>query len=411
MQEPTEGDSGADESPTTLTGGVKGKPISLGRKDSGNFSEDSHTMMRLSDFPASNSFSQIHPRLSPIDGLMTEYSYNFLLIRRYWGYDEALIVLLSIFGYVLGAWDLGIGELSSGGDYNRSGIFGEESGFLHIAELALILAFLSVICWGAFFSLLWLRYPIMRENMVYLVIGILFIQGGYLKAHSESPSFPTGLGMWDWLPVIVVNLVMLFLSVFVVNRAVIETRDVHVQERHSHPDPRVFDRAWHDHSLRAWSSTIGVWIVLLNMSSWFGSHSISQSPGELDFSYLMVFIYVITGIFSIVFFLNIIWFPQFMLGGAEERIQTSRAREVAGESTPQHRDEQGKCPVCNQRTAATRNAFGLVQAPCREQGCIGKGQPGSKCDKCESRIPTRVVCPNCGSSTPIGSHFGRVEVW
>ena len=276
----------------------------------------SHKMPRLSEFPRNQTFSNVNARLSALDELVTECAYHASLTRRYWGPDEVVMLVIAIFGYLLGAWDLGIGELSSGGDYNRWGIFGQDSGFLHMEDLALILSLISIVCWIAIIVMLWLRYPIMRENMVYLLIGVVFVQVGYLKAHAESPVFPYGAGAIQWAWVVTVNLVLLFLAVFVVHRAVLETRDIHVQERHSHPDPRVFERAWYDHSLKAWSAGLVVWMVLLNISSWSGSHAISPSPGDLDLSYLLVGTYALTGILSMVVFLNILWFPQFMLGGA-----------------------------------------------------------------------------------------------
>ncbi len=370
-----------------------------------------HDMPRLSDYPRNPTLSKLSARLSPLDGLVTECAYHASLSRRYWSTTESVMLVIAILGYVLGAWDLGIGELSGGGDYNRSGIFGQDSGFLHMGDLTLILALLSIICWVGVISMLWMRYPIMRENMAYLLIGVIFVQAGYLKAHAESPDFPFGAEAAQWVWVITVNLVLLFLAVFVVHRAVVETRDIHVQERHSHPDPRVFQRAWKDHSLKAWSTALAFWMVLLNISSWSGSHAISPSPGDLDLSYPLVGTYALTGILSVIVFLNILWFPQFMLGGAEDRIQTFRAREVAGESVVKIGDEQGRCPVCNQETAAIRSAKSGVQVPCSIGDCIGVGQPGASCDKCETRIPTRVICANCGSSTPAGSHFGRVEAW
>ena len=92
--------------------------------------------------------------------------------------------------------------------------------------------------------MIWTSFPIMRENLVYLIIGMGFIQFGYIKAHADSPEFPFETEILDWTWVIVSNLVTLFLANFVVKRSVLETRDIHVQERHSHPDPRVFERAW-----------------------------------------------------------------------------------------------------------------------------------------------------------------------
>jgi hypothetical protein len=368
-------------------------------------------MARLSDFTPKKRFGSINPRFGPIDDMICEASYNLLLIRKYWGAKEATVIGLALCGFILGTWDIGIGELSGGGEYNRWGILGDDSGFLHINELSLILSLLSILCWIGTLGSILTSYPIMRENTVYLIIGMGFVQLGYIKAHADAPNFPMDTELIGWTWVIVANLVMLFLANFVVKRAVLETRDVHVQERHAHPDPRVFERAWKDHSMVAWSIGIIVWIVLFNSSSWFGSHAISPTPGELEFSYFLVFSHSVTGFIGVVLFLAIVWFPQFMLGDSEERIQTYRAREVAGEVVSKIRDEQGKCPVCNQQTTALKSREGEINTPCDKAGCIGKGVPGSECEKCNSRISTRVVCANCGTSTPVRSHFGRVEVW
>ncbi|MBR80086.1 MAG: hypothetical protein CMA88_04835 [Euryarchaeota archaeon] len=370
------------------------------------------SMARLSDFPTSNRFSEINERLSILDSLYSEVGYYAYLVRRFWGGEEATMMILCTAGFLLGSWDIGIGELAGGGDYDRWGILGgEESGILHMKDMSLILSLLSVICWAAFIVLLWSSYPIMRENMVYLVIGMAFVQFGYIKAHAEFPNFPEGAGFPGWIWVIVVNLVMFFLSVFVVRKAVVETRDIHVQQRHFHPDPRVIERAWIDHRLRAWSVAIGIWVVFVNISFWSSAHSVAPSPGDLEFNHLLVLLHVISGLVASLLLLAIVWLPEFMLGTAEARIQSSRAREVAGETPVERKVDQGKCPVCNQQTSATMGPTGEIIIPCTDDGCLGKGQPGSQCDTCEARIPSRVICSNCGSNTPVGGHFGRVEVW
>lgn len=379
----------------------------------GNSSDGEDLLMdRLSDCSIGNRFSKLHHRLSIIDLLFMEIKYDFLLVRKFWGRKEGVMIGLFVAGFFLGTWDLGIGEISSGGDYNRWGILGgEDSGFLHIRDLALIISLLSVICWFGFIVMLWNSYPIMRENMVYLIIGMGFIQFGHIKSHADNPDFPWESGIGGWIWVLVSNLVMLFLSIFVVRRAVVETRDIHVQRKHSHPDPRVIDRAWKDHSLLAWSLGIAVWITLLNISFWSSAHSIAPSPGDLDFSYSLVLLHVFSGIMAMFLLLAIVWFPEFMLGSAEVRIQSSRAREVSGEVFEPKKAEQGKCPVCNQNTSASQGSNGEVIIPCESDGCSGKGEIGSKCEQCGSRIPSRVICANCGSNTPVGSHFGRVEAW
>ena len=369
-------------------------------------------MDRLSDYSIGNRFSQVNQRLSILDLLLTEIKYNILLVSKFWGVKEGVMIGLFVAGFFLGSWDFGIGEISSGGDYNRWGILGgEESGFLHMKDLALMLSLLSVICWAGFVVMLWNSYPIMRENMVYLLIGMCFIQFGHIKSHADNPTFPLDSGIDGWVWVVVSNLVMVFLSIFVVRRAVVETRDIHVQRKHSHPDPRVIDRAWKDHSLLAWSLGIAVWIIILNISFWSSAHSIAPSPGDLDFSYSLAFLHIFSGIVATLLLLGIVWFPEFMLGSTEARIQTSRAREVSGEVFEPKKAEQGKCPVCNQNTTAIQETTGEISIPCESDDCSGKGVTGSECEQCGIRIPSRVVCTNCGSNTPVGSHFGRVEAW
>ena len=381
------------------------------RSDGKSEADEVALMERLSDHPTESTVSNLNSRLQILDDLMSEIGYSFSLIKKYWGAKELVIMAFCVSGFILGTWDIGIGEISSGGDYDRWGIMGDESGFLHMKDLALIVSLLSLICWLGFVVMLWNSYPIMRENMLYLLIGMGFILFGFIRAHAENPDFPSeaGLGSWTW--VVAANLIMLFLSTFVVRRAVVETRDIHVQRKHTHPDPRVVDRAWKDHSLFAWSSAIAAWIVFLNVSFWSSTHSVAPSPGDLDFSFSLVLIHVFTGIIATFLLLTIVWFPEFMLGATEVRIQSSRAREVSGEEVRTKKVEQGKCPVCNKNTSATMDEVGDITIPCEIEGCRGKGVVGSKCKECDSKIPTRLVCVNCGSNTPVGGHFGRVEAW
>ena len=381
------------------------------RGDGKSEAEGVALMERLSDHHSRSTFSNFDSRLQILDDVFSEISYSLDLIRKYWGAKELVMMAFCVSGFILGTWDIGIGEISSGGDYDRWGIMGDESGFLHMKDLALIVSLLSLICWFGFVVMLWNSYPIMRENMLYLLIGMGFILFGFIRAHAENPDFPTGAGLSSWTWVIIANLIMLFLSTFVVRRAVVETRDIHVQRKHAHPDPRVVDRAWKDHSLFAWSIAIAIWIIFLNISFWSSTHSIAPSPGDLDFSFSLVLIHVLTGIIATFLLLTIVWFPEFMLGATEVRIQSSRAREVSGEEVRAKKVEQGKCPVCNQKTSATMNEDGNITIPCEIEGCRGKGIVGSDCKECDSKIPTRLVCVNCGSNTPVGGHFGRVEAW
>ncbi len=368
-------------------------------------------MIRLSDFPVNDSLLKISEKLDIFIPIITEFQYQIYQIKSFWRRNEILIIFFGFLGIILGSWDLGIGELSGGGDYNRSGIFSSESGFLQIDDLSLILALLSAICWISFFSLLWINYPIMRENLVYLLTGSIIIQLGYIRAHAESPNFPSESSFSSLISVLVVNLIVFFLTGFVVHRAVLETRDIHVQQKHSHPDPRIFERGKVDHKLRIWTFSLIFWVIFLNFSSWSGSHSVSPSPGDLEFSYSLVIVYIITGSMAMALFLNIIWYPQFMLGSSEDSILSSRARVLSGDLIVEEEFEMGKCPVCNIETSAKKNSNGLIIIPCHTEDCKGDGEMGEECKECGTVIASRIVCINCGSDSPVGSHFGRVDAW
>ena len=186
------------------------------RSDEKSDVEEGGLMERLSDHPSRSIFSDIDGRLRILDSFVSEIGYSFNLIKKYWGAKELVIMGFCVSGFILGTWDIGIGEITSGGDYDRWGIMGDESGFLHMKDLALIVSLLSLICWLGFVVMLWNSYPIMRENMVYLLIGMGFILFGFIRAHAENPEFPTEAGLKSWTWVIIANLIMLFLSTFVV---------------------------------------------------------------------------------------------------------------------------------------------------------------------------------------------------
>lgn len=366
--------------------------------------------VRLSDIQLSFSFEDRNERLAFLDSLLEEYVFHAKMIRERWGPNEALILALGALAIILGSWDLGIGEIAKGGDYNRVGLFGEDGGFLHVSDFSLMLALLSLIAWIGLLASLWTRFPLMRENLVYMAIATLAVQLGYVYSHASATNFPFGTSGGDWGGVGIGNLVLLFLSIVVVHRAVIETRDIHVQERHAHPDPRVVQKAWRDHSLKAWSMSLATWMIFLNLSAWAGAHAVAPRPPiETDMT-AFIALYAFAGIVAIAVWTHILWYPQFMLGAAGDRIQSVRAREVAGEAVPVSRDRrQGACPICSVETAALRHEDGTIEVPCND--CDGGGAPGTACSDCDATLPARISCHSCGSSTTVISHFSRSEAW
>ena len=117
------------------------------RSDGKSEAEGVALMKRLSDHHSGSTFSNFNSRLQILDELVSEISYSFNLIKKYWGIKELVMMAFCVSGFILGTWDIGIGEISSGGDYDRWGIMGDESGFLHMKDLALIVSLLSLICW------------------------------------------------------------------------------------------------------------------------------------------------------------------------------------------------------------------------------------------------------------------------
>ena len=368
------------------------------------------SQVRLSDVELPFKLEERNSRLAPLDSLIQEYTFHGKMISQQWGVTEAMIIGIGSLSIILGAWDLGIGEIASGGDYNRWGLYGDEAGFLHVNDFSLMLALLSIIAWIGFFALLWTRFPLMRENLVWLMIATLAVQLGFVVSHSSASDFPFGTSTGDWAGFAIGNLVLIFLAVIVVHRAVIETRDIHVEERHTHPDPRVVQKAWRDHSLKAWSLNLATWMVFLNISSWAGAHAVSPRPPIENDMTLYVVIYALFGIISMALLVHVLWYPQFMLGAAGDRIQSVRAREVAGEFVPKKASRsQGSCPICSADSVAVRNQDGSIQVPC--SNCEGNGAPGTACAECNTIIPARISCRECGSSTTVMSHFSRSEAW
>ena len=367
--------------------------------------------LRLSEISLKYQVSDYNEKLKFIDTLREESKFHFKMISKVWGKFEFSAFGVGVLAIMLGAWDYGIGELVGGGDYNRNSL----EGILFLSDLSLILTLLSVIAWVGFVIQLFIRFPIMRENLVYMFLGMIAIQIGYISTYAQTPDL-TLFSSIITPGVILTNGIFIFLTVVVVHRAVIETRDVHVVERHSHPDPRIVDIAWRDHSLKLWSIGLAFWMISVNLFAWSGANAVALNPavtilGETN-GYSFPWIYLIFSMVSIFLLIHIIWYPQFMLGAAGDRIQSVRAREVSGELNVISKENiQGKCPICDEETTATRHPSGDITVPCKQYQCNGLGKPGTICVECEMTLPTRIECTNCKSSTTISSHFNRQDAW
>jgi|TARA_B100001996_G_scaffold61473_1_gene43985 hypothetical protein len=373
-----------------------------------NYDKEKTEPIRLSEVSVNFSFSNYNERLSFLDRLMEESIFHSKMIYKGWGAFELNIFLLGFVGIILGSWDWGIGELASGGNYNRVGT----EGILFLNDWSLILTWLSIFAWIGFMAQLLIRFPIMRENLIWMYIGMIAVQIGFIGAHASKPD--AGFFQSFTNPgVILTNMIFAFLTIFVVHRAVVETRDVHVIERHAHPDPRVVEIAWKDHSLRLWSLGLGIWMVLVNIFSWSGANAVSLRPEDAEVSvFEFPWLYLVCNIVSVFLLIHIIWYPQFMLGAAGDRIQSVRAREVSGDfNIIPTAKKQGICPICKEETPTIQHPSGKVTVLCQQYQCKGMGKPGSVCQECDMTLPTRLECVKCKSNTTISSHFIRQDAW
>ena len=99
---------------------------------------------RLTDIPFPTDFSSKIPVLSLVDETLRQIVFNWRAAKATLDFTHFAPMILAFMALLLGSWDLGSGELSGGGDYNRGGVFGSESGFLRVSGGALILSFLSL---------------------------------------------------------------------------------------------------------------------------------------------------------------------------------------------------------------------------------------------------------------------------
>ena len=71
-------------------------------------------VMRLSDFERTTNLYSYSKYLGFIDVLIIQFRFHVYASRKFWGKYEAVSLALVSASVLMGAWDYGIGELSSG---------------------------------------------------------------------------------------------------------------------------------------------------------------------------------------------------------------------------------------------------------------------------------------------------------
>ncbi|DAC26348.1 MAG TPA: hypothetical protein HA330_03060 [Candidatus Thalassarchaeaceae archaeon] len=369
-------------------------------------------MVRLSEMATVTDFVEWHESLEWIDHMLTDFSHKIRLAISNWSGLNLLALSLAGLATIAGAWDLGIGELAGGGDYRFSGIsiFNPESGLFAISSSSFFLTIISGALWLGFIGVNWQIFPLMRSHAIALMASIVCVQVGMISAHAGAPNFPFGTNASDFLGIFVGEAILVFILIVVIHRSVTETRDLHVQTRHQHPDPYEMERAKRDHSLAGWTLAIFLFAVCINLAGFAGAAHVAQRPpfeSSRMFSYLT---YILFTMLSATLMMLILWYPQFMLGGTTLTIE-SEASRMATAAIVDTSNDIGTCPSCGTPSAAHMTANGIIVSACNTPDCNGEGPVSQDCPICENPISAIIECESCGTGASVSDLFPMEDAW
>lgn len=357
---------------------------------------------RLHDITLKFELAKFHSILKPVDKMRKEIKFITLLAFNEW--DRELIIALSVgtLAFILGSLST---EIFSGGNPDIVGL----EGLKEVGSLSFFQILLSLVAWVWFIYLVWTKFPVMRVHSISLMLmwnGMMFLQ---VLFHEKNSEFPTNMVLSDMMSGVLIILVILFFTYFFW-KAVIETRDLHVQIHHVHEDVRVMEREMSEHSLVGWGSLLVLWLLTTFYSSWSGVHYIAQRTDPNSFYYTM---HIISGLLIVPFLMLLIWYPQRMLG-SDARISTAAAitAEIEMKQGGLKIDENAKCPECDQIVELKRETNGQISVPCQSESCDSVfGIIGSACKICKKKFPSRFECTSCGVNSPYIDCLPDLEAW
>jgi hypothetical protein len=381
---------------------------------------------RLSEIEKSGWAEELHPSMAGIDDLQQEFVYHWKLLRETWSVLHYRALIVGILAFWVGSLS---SDLLSGGDPFISGL----PGIRNVDGLSFFQILLSMALWVWFIVQIWNLFPIMKGHTMNMLCAWLAGMISMILFHVATPNFPFDFIIGEMLGGLVGIFVMVFLA-FIVGRAVLETRDEHVTVRHFSEDVRKMDESIAEHSLTAWSVSLGVWLVLVLVNTWSGVHFIADRFAD-DESLLVL--HLLTGPLVVLGLMHILWFPQLMLGVGDTKVLSKRARLTAGTAeiksvdspdssseqpaeVPSNRDTSdddevsdavGECPECHESVPIFRHGDGEPGAPCPKENCQGSGAPNSHCNLCKSTISSRWTCSSCGVNAPLVDYLPDGDAW
>jgi len=362
---------------------------------------DENATIRLSNTSLEVKFADFHPMLAKVDLIRKQSKYQFRLIKNEWGQAQIMTMLTGIVAFLLGSIS---GDLFTGGDPKTTGL----EGLASLSGFAFFQLILSGILWIWFFVQLSVNFPVMRGHIINVIIIWSSIFLSQVVLHVNSPNFPIGAKLGDALGGAVLTAVGFFFAYFFW-KAVTETRDLHVQEKHVHTDVRVMEEAMEEHSLFAWSFIVCTWLFMMLINGWSGAQFIAE---RVVTSYGMLTLHVISGILTVYLLMHMLWFPQRLLGeGVKVRTRAALSADADLLITGVVLASEGECPSCGESVPISLNDNGETVVDCELDDCNSRGVAGSICEGCDKPYPNRFTCKGCGVNSPVSDYIPDTEAW
>ena len=366
--------------------------------------EEDHDVLpfRLRDISPVFAFSDLYPIAKPLDRIQSELKFQTKLAVREWNSEYWVTLAIGLAGFLLGAVST---ELLSGGDAQKVAW----DGLAAVRGVAFFQMLLSLICWSIFTMQIWRLFPVIRIHAISLLVLWNLTMVSQLFFHVNQIDFPSGATLGDMMLGTLILLVVLFF-IYNFGKAVIETRNLHVEEYHVHEDVRQMEMEMAEHSLRGWSFVLGTWFVMILISSWAGAHFVSERGGDRIGS---LSVHIVTGALSMPLYLCLIWYPQRMLGtGTQVTTKAAyRAEKEMRGTLVAELEQESQCPECETPVNIYRDENGLVMVPCPTAGCSKSNAVGTECQSCSTYSPSRYDCPKCGINAPALDFLSDMEAW
>ena len=278
--------------------------------------EHSALPFRLRDVEPLYSFSEIHPVAKPLDTMQVELRFQTKLALREWNSEYWATLGIGVLAFLLGSLSP---EILDGGNAREIGWDGLSS----VSGWGYFQMLLSVVLWGWFAIQIWRLFPVMRIHALSLLFFWNVTVFAQILFHETQIDFPVNASLGGMMEGSLAMLIVMFF-IYYFGRAVVETRDYHIEEYHVHEDVRLTELEMSEHSLRGWGLILTLWFVLITLSAWAGAHFVAERGGERIGAFVT---HLLSGSISIPMFMALIWYPQRMLG-TDAQVQT-RASSIS----------------------------------------------------------------------------------